>query len=87
MVFYLPSTLDSEDKIAEWKAWNSQIQITMKTPLSAIYDHLKACSGLNLFNEKDQSNHIYLRCYIGSKDDLLNITISIHNDYKTGLCE
>lgn len=23
MIFYLPSTLDSEDKIAEWKLWNS----------------------------------------------------------------
>ena len=86
MIFYLPSTLDNEDKIAAWKAWNRQIKITMKTPLSAIYDHLKACSGLNLFDEKDQSTHIYLRCYIDCKEDLPNITKSLHTEYRTELC-
>lgn len=63
-VFYLPSSVQSENDFNKWKTWSREINITPTTPLSEILDQIQKKSGMRLFDDddSDQGKHVYLNC-------------------------
>lgn len=64
LVFYLPSSCESEEDITKWKEYSKKLELKPNTPLSAIYESLVKHSKIDLFNSSDPTSHMYMSCFI-----------------------
>lgn len=64
LVFYLPSTVESEDEILKWKKWSKELKLDRKRPLFDVYEELVKLSGCNV--QEYPGAHLYLSCFLDS---------------------
>ena len=74
LVFYLPSTLETAESIAQWRKWSGEVRLWKDSTLQDVYDKLVSISKVNLFNEHDKERHIFMCC---------SIDIDAEDDFKT----
>ena len=74
-VFYLPSSVTSEEDFNKWKRWSKEIKFDQNTPVIDILHMIEKKSGMKLFeNNEDDNNHLYINCYLEhSKDSNLDL--------------
>lgn len=69
LIFYLPSTLETQEEIMLVRKQSTELRLSKDTPLQEIFENLTRISKTRLFKEEDPERHMYLSCAIDADAD------------------